>query len=124
MTKREFDLLTALEKTREVAEVKELAAFAGLSIEEAALQLEALTEQGLVCCGRITEAGLNALEPYKTRRAIFIAAGFGSRLRPVTLEIAKPLVKVNGTRIIDTLIDGALAAGSKVIQTSLLDFLR
>jgi len=33
----------------------------------------------------------------------------------VTLEIAKPLVKVNGVRIIDTLIDGAMAAGVEEI---------
>lgn len=63
----------------------------------------------------ITAAGLAALEPYRTKRAIFIAAGLGSRLRPVTLETPKPLVKVNGTRIIDTLIDGVMAAGIEEI---------
>ena len=46
---------------------------------------------------------------------MFIAAGFGSRLRPVTLQTAKPLVKVNGVRIIDTLIDGVMSAGVEEI---------
>ena len=38
------------------------------------------------------------------KRAIIVAAGEGSRLRPVTLTTPKPLVSVNGTRMIDTSI--------------------
>ena len=43
---------------------------------------------------------------YRVERAIIMAAGFGSRMQPVTLETPKPLVKVNGTRMIDTVING------------------
>lgn len=35
-----------------------------------------------------------------------MAAGFGNRMHPVTLTTPKPLVKVNGVRMIDTVIDG------------------
>ena len=100
MTKKEFDILVALEAKKSVAQDETLAA---------------LTAAGLVSDGAITQKGLEALEPYKTKRVIFMAAGFGSRLRPVTLKTAKPLVKVNGTRIIDTLIDGAMKAGIEEI---------
>ena len=40
------------------------------------------------------------------KRAIIMAAGIGSRMNPVTLDIPKPLVKVNGERMIDTVIKG------------------
>lgn len=43
---------------------------------------------------------------HKAERAIIMAAGFGNRMRPVTLATPKPLVKVNGVRMIDTVIRG------------------
>lgn len=58
----------------------------------------------------ITDNGLKALEPYRVKRAIFMAAGFGSRLRPITLNTPKPLVNVNGKRIIETLLDACIKA--------------
>ena len=45
------------------------------------------------------------------KRAIIMAAGKGERLSPVTLDTPKPLVKVNGVRMIDTIIDGLHANG-------------
>lgn len=59
----------------------------------------------------LTEKGFKLLEPYQVRKAIVIAAGFGSRMAPVTLDTPKPLVKVNGVRIIDTLLDVLIAKG-------------
>lgn len=43
---------------------------------------------------------------HKAERAIIMAAGIGNRMRPVTLDTPKPLVKVNGVRMIDTVING------------------
>lgn len=45
---------------------------------------------------------------YTVKRAIIMAAGFGSRMRPLTLETPKPLIKVNGKRMIETVIEGLL----------------
>lgn len=61
--------------------------------------------------GLLTDEQSLILEPYKVKRAVFFAAGFGSRLVPLTLEKPKPLIKVNGVRIIDTLLDAVLEAG-------------
>lgn len=43
---------------------------------------------------------------HRVKRAIIMAAGLGNRMYPVTLKTPKPLVKVNGVRMIDTVING------------------
>ena len=77
--------------------------------------IKELSDVGYVSNGRITESGLNAMEPYKAKRAVFIAAGFGTRLVPITLNTPKPLVRVHGERIIDSLIDACVDAGIEEI---------
>ena len=44
------------------------------------------------------------MSEHMIERAIIMAAGIGQRLRPVTLTTPKPLVTVNGVRMIDTII--------------------
>ncbi len=70
-----------------------------------------LRERGLVRDGVLTDCGLEALDPYRVKRAVLVAAGFGSRLVPITLNTPKPLIRVHGQRIIDSLLDAVLAAG-------------
>lgn len=41
----------------------------------------------------------------KVKRAIIMAAGIGKRMQPLTLETPKPLIEVNGKRMIDTVIN-------------------
>lgn len=42
---------------------------------------------------------------HKVQRAIIMAAGMGNRMKPVTLTTPKPLISVNGIRMIDTVIN-------------------
>lgn len=42
---------------------------------------------------------------YEVKHAIIVAAGMGKRMRPLTLDTPKPLIKVNGVRMIDTVIE-------------------
>lgn len=74
-----------------------------------------MVADGYIDAYKLTEKGLSALEPYRVKRAIFIAAGFGSRMVPITLTTPKPLVKVNGRRLIDTILDAVLSAGIEEI---------
>lgn len=48
---------------------------------------------------------------HKVKRAIIMAAGLGNRMHPVTLTTPKPLVRVNGIRMIDTVIEGLHSNG-------------
>jgi len=41
---------------------------------------------------------------HRVKRAIIMAAGSGTRLHPLTLETPKPLIPVNGVRMIDSII--------------------
>lgn len=45
---------------------------------------------------------------HKARKAIIMAAGFGSRLQPLTLTTPKPLIKVNGVAMIESVITNLL----------------
>jgi len=90
---------------------RELERITGHSLGTVNRVLKELTEAGYVENSAITNDGVNALEPYRAKRAIFIAAGFGTRLVPITFNTPKPLVRVHGVRIIDRLIDACLEAG-------------
>ena len=110
LTRRQFDILAALAAEGALSQ-RELESRTGLSLGTVNKTVKELTALGYCADGTVTLGGIDALEPYRARRAVFIAAGFGSRLVPITLNTPKPLVRVNGRRIIDTLIDACLEAG-------------
>lgn len=111
LTKKEFNALTLMERTGKSFSQRELSEALGVSLGTANKLSKELHDKQLCDGGHITDGGLAALEPYRVRRAVFIAAGFGSRLVPITFNTPKPLVRVHGTRIIDTLLDAVEAAG-------------
>lgn len=111
LTRKQFDILEALATNKESLTQRQLEEFTGHSLGTVNRVLKELTELDFVEEGKITNSGVDALEPYRAKRAIFIAAGFGSRLVPITFNTPKPLVRVHGVRIIDRLIDACLEAG-------------
>ena len=65
--------------------------------------------------GEASPQELEELEPYRAKRAVLLASGMGSRLLPITINTPKPLVNVNGRRIIETLIEPLVALGIQEI---------
>jgi CTP:phosphocholine cytidylyltransferase-like protein len=113
LTRTQFDILTFLERETDEKNLtqRSIARLTGLSVGTVNKTLVFLAENKLIETNTINSAGIKALEPYRVKRAIFVAAGFGSRMVPITLNTPKPLVRVKGVRIIDTLLDAVCAAG-------------
>lgn len=110
LSRKQFDLLEKLATTEAALTQRDLEKFTGYSLGTVNRVMKELSEAGYVRDGAITAEGISALEPYRAKRAIFIAAGFGTRLVPITFNTPKPLVRVHGIRIIDRLIEACLAA--------------
>ena len=110
LTKRQFDILDIYSCNGKLTQ-RDLSELTKQSLGNTNKQVRELTELGLIDADGITPEGLRSLEPYRVKRAVFLAAGFSARLLPITLNTPKPLVRVKGQRIIDGLIDACLAVG-------------
>lgn len=120
MNRYQFEVLAFLEKNeKNVYAIRTLSDKLKISGTEVSKALDELTNIGAILRNEnlleITAKGLDMLEPYRVKRAVIMAAGFGSRMVPVTLDRPKPMVKVNGVRIIDTLLDALVSVGIKDI---------
>ena len=121
LSRYEFDLLTFLEKNgKGIYSQRRLSDELTITLSNVSRLEKSLADRGYInelADGsiEISDKGLKALEPYRVRKAIILAAGFGQRLAPVTLDTPKPLVKVNGIRILDTLLDSLYAKDIKNI---------
>ena len=69
--------------------------------------------------GLLTEAGLDALKPYKVDNAVILAAGSATRFIPLSLEQPKGLYEVKGERLIDRQIEQLYEAGIRDITVVL-----
>ena len=115
LTRKQFDVLVYLERTKTETTQRDIAEATGMSLGSVHRTLSSLSDENLIVDNNITDKGYKVLEEYRVKRAVFIAAGFGHRLVPITLNTPKPLVRVKGSRIIDTMIDAAVSAGIEEI---------
>lgn len=115
LTKKQFDILVRAESAEKPETQRTIAEGTGMSLGSVNKLLSQLTELGYIHNGEITSQGRDALEPYRVNRAVIFAAGFGSRMVPITLNTPKPLVRVKGKRIIDSLLDAITAANIEEI---------
>lgn len=115
LTKYQFELLTYIEnRSPLVFDKRTISNDISISSQQISRDFGFLLEKKLVeNVGQdkvgITAKGLKFLEPYRVKKAIILAAGFGSRMMPATSDRPKPMVTVNGRRIIETLLDALRA---------------
>lgn len=111
ITKKQFDILVYLAESSGKETQRTIAQNTGMSVGTVNKIITELTADGIISDSEITEKGRDVLEEFRVKRAVFIAAGFGSRLAPITFNTPKPLVRVKGKRIIDSLLDAVIAQG-------------
>ncbi len=117
LTYHQFEVLVQIERHQEEKHSqRKLAADLDISLGVVNKTINELIEKELMkplgnSHYEVTLKGYEWLEPYRVKKAIFMAAGFGSRMVPVTLNTPKPLIKVHGKRIIETLLDAVVDAG-------------
>lgn len=118
LTTMQFDILTYIERYQDkFLDMQTISDKTHYSVEDVEATLKQLVSEGLLDeKQQVTTKAYTLLESYKVKKAIFMAAGFGSRMVPLTLSMPKPLIKVNGKRIIETLLDAVLAAGIEDIS--------
>lgn len=112
----QFETLTFIEKNgkkdcsiRKIADDIRISGTAVMKALDDMSQLNYIHRDGELI--EILPDGIAALEPYRVKKAVIMAAGFGSRMMPATQDRPKPLVTVNGKRIIDTLLDALVEIG-------------
>ncbi len=111
ITQNEFEVLVCLERENKELSQRIISKETNLSLGTINKTIASLLEKSLIDKDNlITKKGISALEPYRVKRAIFLAAGFGSRLVPITLNTPKPLVRVNGVRMIETQLEAVKKA--------------
>ena len=111
LSSKQFDVLVELERGTPVM-AKEY-----LHMDERTFHAvcKELTDIGYLKDFSVTKEGYDILEPYRVKRAVLMAAGVGSRMKPLTYSIPKPLINVNGKRIIETLLDAIIESGIEEI---------
>lgn len=110
MRESDFDVLVAVQAAPSASQ-RALAEATGRSLGAVNGALRRLREQGWVEDGRISVTGLRALEPYRVRNAVILAAGLSSRLAPISYEKPKGLLKVRGEVLIERQIRQLKEAG-------------
>ena len=116
ITEKQFDVLSLMaEHLDSSISQREISKLTGYSLGTINSVMTELEEDVFIAQKKIQPKALQELEAYRVKRVVFIAAGVGTRMLPITLNTPKPLVRVKGIRLIDTMIDAAIAAGIEEI---------
>ncbi len=88
----------------------------GISLGSVNAIVNGLLEKGFVDENyQITEMGAKAMEPYRVKNAVILAAGMSTRFVPVSYELPKGLISVKGDILVERLIEQLQDAGVREI---------
>ena len=104
LTHSAFKVLSCLRGVSDASQ-REISSKTGLSLGSVNSAVKDLNENGLLFEGKITDAGYEALHPYKVDNAIILAAGLSSRFAPISYEKPKGLLRVRGEVLIERQIE-------------------
>lgn len=113
LSKSQFDLLfCALKKAGEPLTQRDLCSMTGLSLGKVNSVIRELSSEHLLDENlRVSPEGLLALEPYKVKNAVIMAAGMSTRFAPLSYEKPKALLNVRGEILIERQIRQLKEAG-------------
>ena len=113
LTETQFKILyTVIQKQDYKFTQRELAKETGYSLGKINEAVKELTEAGLLNnMIQVSSAGYEAMEPYKVKNAVIMAAGMSSRFVPLSYEKPKALLKVKGEILIEREIKQLQEAG-------------
>ena len=112
MNKRSFEILRCVAEARGTLTQRLIAEETGHSLGSVNAVIAEFVKNGWVDDSyQITLEGLNALEPFKVKNAIILAAGMSTRFVPVSYELPKGLISVKGEVMTERLIRQLQEAG-------------
>ncbi|MEA4965891.1 MAG: phosphotransferase [Oscillospiraceae bacterium] len=113
LTHSQFSVLNRiLAAASEPMTQRKLAEAVGISLGKTNAVLAELKSAGLIQDSlRITAAGIAALEPYRVKNAVIMAAGMSTRFAPLSYEKPKALLEVRGELLIERQIRQLHEAG-------------
>ena len=111
LTESQFTVLQALHNADAALTQRRIHERTELSLGTVNATVRELEARGYAVDRRITDAGLEALEPYRVSNAVIMAAGLSKRFAPISYERPKGILKVRGDVLVERQIRQLREAG-------------
>ena len=111
LTESQFTVLQALHNADAALTQRRIHERTELSLGTVNATVRELEARGYAVDRRITDAGLEALEPYRVSNAVIMAAGLSKRFAPISYERPKGTLRVRGEVLIERQIRQLHEAG-------------
>lgn len=106
LTYNEFKVLRFLEKQNKKMTQREIAKEVCISLGSTNNAISSLQNLKYINTeNMITKEGFKILQNYRVKNAVILAAGFQDKMLPITLETPKPLIKIKGIAIIESILE-------------------